>query len=397
MVAIIGGGLSGLVAAKVLEENNIDFRLFEKSDSIGGRVKSDHENGFIFDHGFQVLLNSYPQIKKHINIKELQAKSFAPGATIYQAPGKVMKIGDPTRRPGDLVTTALAPIGSILDKLNILRLRSKEGQSSKSAKHLLINMGFSEKIIQSFFKPFFSGVFLEKELKTQSDYFLYLYRRFSEGLATLPTDGMQALPSLLARNFIDKIQLNSKVEKVNKESDHYLVYVNDENHKFKQVIVAVEAPIINKIWPEVKAPEERRVVTTVYFESETVPKNGEYLLLNGSGSGRVNHIAFLSQVQPSYAPAGKQLISVNILDTNDVKPDEVLKEIQSWKTVECSDWKFLKSYPIHYAQPDSFWSGKKEIEIEDNLFLAGDFTQTPSIEGAMRAGEVAAKKVLQKS
>lgn len=397
MIAIIGGGLSGLVAAKVLSENSIEFTLFEKTNSIGGRVKSDHENGFTFDHGFQVLLNSYPQIKKHINIKDLKTKSFAPGATIYQSPGKMMKIGDLTRRPGDLLSTALAPIGGIIDKINILRLRSKHGDSSKSARSLLIDMGFSEKIIQSFFKPFFSGVFLEKELKTQSDYFLFLYNRFSEGLATLPAEGMQALPKLLARDFEDKIKLNSKVDRVTKESDHYKVTVNGEDHKFDKVILAVEAPIINKIWPGVKAPEERRVVTTVYFESETPPSNGDYLLLNGSGSGRVNHIAFLSQVQPSYAPAGRQLISVNILDTNEVKPDEILKEIQSWKTIDCKDWKFLKSYPIQYAQPDSFWSGNKDIEIEENMFLAGDFTQTPSIEGAMIAGETAAKHAMRAS
>ena len=40
-VAIIGAGLAGLSCATELKRNKIDFHIFESSDQVGGRVRSD--------------------------------------------------------------------------------------------------------------------------------------------------------------------------------------------------------------------------------------------------------------------------------------------------------------------------------------------------------------------
>lgn len=396
MIAIIGAGLSGLTAAKVLQENNIDFTIFDKNTQVGGRVRSDYKNGFTFDRGFQVLLNSYPQIKKHIDLNKLEVREFQPGAQIYQEPGNLVKVGDPLRRPSDLVETITAPIGSLKDKFNILRLKFQNKATNESTINYLTQLGFSEKIINSFFKPFFSGVFLEKELKTDADYFLFLYQRFSKGLATLPRYGMQALPNQLAESFKDRIKLNTNITHIEKQDNGYVLsFEKMEDKFFDKIIMAVDAPTLNKFFPEAKAPTEKRVVTTLYFESSREISEGDYLVLNGSGEGRVNHIAFLSQVQKSYSPKEKFLISVNILDNDDVDPKEIIQEVSEWNVFSTSDWKHLATYKIPYAQPDHFWKGTHDNKLEDNLYLAGDFTQTPSIEGAMRAGELAAENLLK--
>ena len=54
-VIIIGAGLAGLSCARVLHQYGIGFTILEKSDSAGGRIKTDSVDGFLLDRGFQVL------------------------------------------------------------------------------------------------------------------------------------------------------------------------------------------------------------------------------------------------------------------------------------------------------------------------------------------------------
>ncbi|MFM8484401.1 MAG: FAD-dependent oxidoreductase, partial [Actinomycetota bacterium] len=59
-VAVVGAGLAGLSAARHLHASGRDVQIFEASDGVGGRVRSDHVDGFILDRGFQILLTAYP-------------------------------------------------------------------------------------------------------------------------------------------------------------------------------------------------------------------------------------------------------------------------------------------------------------------------------------------------
>ena len=64
-IHIIGAGISGLIAAQVLENYGYAPIVIEASDRVGGRVKTDRVNGYQLDHGFQVLLSAYPAAQSH--------------------------------------------------------------------------------------------------------------------------------------------------------------------------------------------------------------------------------------------------------------------------------------------------------------------------------------------
>ena len=69
-IHIIGAGVSGLIASKVLEDNGYKPIIIEAADRAGGRVKTDIVEGYQLDHGFQVLLTAYPSAQKYLNFEE---------------------------------------------------------------------------------------------------------------------------------------------------------------------------------------------------------------------------------------------------------------------------------------------------------------------------------------
>ena len=123
-IYIVGAGVSGLVAAQVLENKGYHPIILEASDRAGGRVKTDIKKGFQLDHGFQVLLSSYPAAQKYLDFKALKLQKLKPGAVIFKN-GKQQVIGDPLRDISTLFSTLFSGIGTLSDKFKIFQLNLK--------------------------------------------------------------------------------------------------------------------------------------------------------------------------------------------------------------------------------------------------------------------------------
>jgi len=50
-VAVVGGGLAGLVAADALVSRGVAVTLFESAPAFGGQVRTEREDGFLIEHG----------------------------------------------------------------------------------------------------------------------------------------------------------------------------------------------------------------------------------------------------------------------------------------------------------------------------------------------------------
>jgi len=61
-VAIVGGGVTGLVAASELKRRGVPFTLFEASDRVGGVIQTHRERGFLAEDGPNTLLETSPKI-----------------------------------------------------------------------------------------------------------------------------------------------------------------------------------------------------------------------------------------------------------------------------------------------------------------------------------------------
>jgi len=110
-IHIVGAGISGLIAAKVLEDHGFCPIVIESTESAGGRVKTDIIDGYQLDHGFQVLLTAYPAAKKYLDFKALDLQRFLPGAAIFTSRRQIV-LGDPLRDLSLLFPTLFSGIGS---------------------------------------------------------------------------------------------------------------------------------------------------------------------------------------------------------------------------------------------------------------------------------------------
>jgi len=403
-VIVIGAGAAGLVASLTLLEQGKSVLLLEQKNSVGGRLATESSDGFLFDHGFQVLLNAYPSIKRWIDEPKLETKSFSPGAHILLPKGKRTTIGDPLRQPNMLFKTLASPVGSIVDKLKLLKLVKKVRTSScemlfeepeMSTDDFLHRWGFSNDMISLFFRPFYGGIFLERELLTSNRMFLFTFKMFAEGQAVLPKGGLQAVAQQLADRLpLGVLRLSTTVKQIIKNDDHVVVETTEGALKATQVINAISPPSIIK-----HTKENWEGTVNVYFSTTKTSLPTELITLLPGGCP-VNNIAVLNGPQASYAPKGQFLISVTLFSRPGKSLDFYAKEVNAslspWLKDELSEWKPLRHYDIPFALPSSRhvrWTADAQEWGDDQLMELGDWRLSPSLQGAMMAGQLAGEHV----
>jgi protoporphyrinogen oxidase len=406
-ITIIGAGISGLSAGLHLHRKGFTVKIIEASDRVGGRIKTDIVDGFRLDQGFQVLLTSYPEAKMLLDYDALQLKTFLPGATVLYDGGQ-FEIADPFRRPSALLATAFAPVGSLKDKLNTFILKNKliaksiEGifaQPQKSSLEQLKDYGFSAKMINRFFKPFFSGIFLENNLATPNRMFDFVMKMFSEGDAAIPALGMEEIPKQVAKQLPeDAFIFNTKVADI---QGNTIVTATGEQIQSDIIIVATEATaLISKY--KTTTETKHHSVTNVYFEAKVAPSNKAVVILNASEKDKiVNNLTVMTNVSKAYAPAGKVLVSVScngLLDYSDQELTQKIKtELQPWFGNQVEDWSHVKTYKVKYALPqlavlkDDL--NTADMKINDNLYCCGDHLMNGSINAAMKSGRLLANLI----
>jgi len=397
---VIGAGATGLIASLTALEQGKSVLLLEQHDRVGGRLATDKVDGFQFDRGFQVLLNAYPAISRWIDEKALETSSFLPGAHILLPKGRRTTIGDPLRQPNMLFKTLSNPVGSFGDKLKLLKLVAKVKRATSeqlfeepemSTDDFLHRWGFSPDMISTFFRPFYGGIFLERELMTSNRMFLFTFKMFAEGQAVLPKGGLQAVAQQLANRLPEGVlKLSTSVKQLFKKDDHVEVETDSGVFTAGHVINAIAPPSVlyhpKKNWEG---------TINVYFSTERTQLPKELITLLPGGCP-VNSVAILSGPQPSYAPKGLHLISVTLFAKSGKSLDYYVKQVKSslepWLSDELNHWTALKHYDISYALPASrhvVWTADPTTWGDNQIIEAGDWRISPSLQGAMMAGQIA--------
>lgn len=400
-VVVVGAGLAGLAAAGVMQRAGRDVIVLEASDGVGGRVRTDFVDGFRLDRGFQVLLTSYPELQTQVDLDGLDLRTFEPGAVVFRS-GRFAMVGDPLRAPSTTISTLTNRVGSISDKLKLLRERIRISrqtapqllrQPDVSTTEALADRGYSDDIVESFFRPFVGGIQLDPTLSTSQRIFDVILRALYTGQVAVPAKGMGALSDQLGAAISpERIHLDSPVSSV---SPGEVQLANGHSVATDRIIVATEGPAASELLG--LDPVESNPATCVWFAAPAPPVDHRYIVLDGTGSGPALNIATMTNVAPEYSSNGDALIAAacpGLLD-DQIEPS-VRAQMRSMWGPQVDQWRHVRTDAIPHGQPSQAppFHPKQRVSLGDGLFVCGDHRDTASLQGALFSGRRCAEAVL---
>jgi phytoene dehydrogenase-like protein len=405
-IVVIGAGIAGLSCARHLHQRGIAVEVLEAASRPGGRIKTDEKEGYRLDRGFQVLQTAYPEARRVLDYRRLRLRSFAPGAVIRHR-GRFYTVADPLRRPQHLFTTLTAPIGTLGDRLRLLRLAVRVARGPLEAlfdrpematMDFLRAEGFSEIMIGRFFVPFFGGVCLDPRLRASSRVFAYVLRMFATGDAALPQFGMGRIPEQIAADLPPGVlRTGIRVRAVEKKA---VVLTDGKRLAARAVVLATEAPEVARFLGR-KAPARSVAETCLYFACDRAQEHSSYLTLNGDGAGPINNVVFPSRVSPAYAPPGKSLAAAVIIgmpaEDDIALVKKVRQQLADWFGPRTKDWRLLETYRITHALPDQSpptpHPERLQPKVRPGIYVCGEYGSLPGIQWALVSGRRAAEAV----
>ena len=424
-IIIIGAGMAGLACATWLHRAGRPVLVLDGADAVGGRVRTDvTPEGFRLDRGFQVLQTNYPEARRLFDYSALKLRSFRSGAVIRLADGRETSLENPLQRPLSVFSALTSPIGTLADKLRILGLVRHVlkytpdellARPATDTFSFLQRYGYSERMINTFFVPFFGGVYLDRKLTTASNFFEFVFQQFVTGTAAVPALGIQQLPEQLAARLPTGIvQLNTPVAglvdglQVRLTSGKVLegsavVLATDGLSALRLLAGRSGNPDDTAVTEAASFPPAARLTTCTYFATpsgHSPGRNDKLLRLNAAPGALAHNVAFPADVSGDYAPAGRTLVSVSTHGERSLTEAELTaglrEELTAWFGPAAREWQHLRSYRIAAALP-VYLAGqpvRQPLKLADHLYRCGDWAAYPSLNAALATGREVAEMLI---
>ncbi|ROR64711.1 flavin monoamine oxidase family protein [Agrococcus jenensis] len=411
-VIVIGAGLAGLQAARRLQARGLAVTVVEASDAVGGRVRTDVVDGFRMDRGFQVLNPAYPAVQRWVDVRALGLQEFGVGAVVRTG-GTTRTLAHPLRHPQHAFGTLRSGLVPARDLIGLARwlgptlARARTASRATKDETLRASLdaaGVTGRLRRHVLDTFLAGVLADSSGSASANYVRLLLRSFALGVPGLPHAGMQALPEQLAAALTRPVRLGTPANAVRETDAGVQVDTDDGAIRARAAIVAVAAHDLAGFAPMPAPPMHG--LTTWWFRAPDSPLSGRFLLLDasrreGGPAGPIWNTAVISEVAPSYAPAGVHLVqATTLLDRPDglVGEAEVRRDLERLYRTSTHGWEVLAHHVVRHAVPAQppgpiargpLWTGRR-------VLVAGDHRETASIQGALVSGGRAAASVARR-
>ncbi|MEU7072689.1 NAD(P)/FAD-dependent oxidoreductase [Streptomyces narbonensis] len=399
-VVVVGAGAAGLACTGDLCAAGLRVLLLETGEVVGGRMRTDRVKGFTVDRGFQVFNTSYPQVKRRLDLKALRLRPFTPGVLVHTDQG-LRRFTDPSRRPKESRDLLPGRLASGRDLLALSALSARDALAPASVlRHgadgttldALASAGVSARLVETFFRPFLSGVFLEDRLETSARYFHLVWRSMLRGTLCLPAGGIGAVPAQLAARLPQQVlRTGSTVSALTPEG---VVLADGREVRSRTVVVAVGQRVAAELLPGLRVPDGR-IVTTLYHAADRPPLDEPVLVVDSAR--RFLNTCVLTAVQPGFAADGRALVSTSVLGSPGPSDTAaVLAALGEVYGADTGDWE-----PVHRVTvPDALPAMpgpmplSRSVRMAPGRYVCGDHRATGSVQGALASGARAAHAVL---
>lgn len=260
-IGIIGGGISGLVAAFLLKRKGLEVSLFEKRTRVGGNVQSVKIDDFLIEQGPNSLLKS-PRLIDLIKDLELESEVLASEPTAKKR--YVLREGKLKSLPMSVLKMAANDYFSWRAKLRLLKepfIKTKSSETESIAEFFERRLG--REVLEKAADPFIAGIYAGKpenlSIKAAFPRLYELENNFGSLLIgslrskSEPTDknfprtfsfknGVQTLTEKLAESLGERIKLATEVLEISKRADgKWSVKTDSSEEVFDDLIVAATA------------------------------------------------------------------------------------------------------------------------------------------------------------
>ncbi|MER7833736.1 NAD(P)/FAD-dependent oxidoreductase [Streptomyces sp. NPDC095602] len=404
-VVIVGAGLAGLAAAHHLTSAGLAVRVLESAPHVGGRMATDHVDGFRLDRVGPLLTTSYPELHRVAGVDTGALRRFQPGVLVHSA-GRLHRTGEVRGGPRSALTRARAlasgprPLDQARLGASLARLAGTPtdrllARRERTAAEALSARGLPARTVTSFLRPLLSALLSDPDLTTSSRCADLALRSFARGRLCVPAGGAVRLPERMAAALPEgTVRTGVRVKDA---SISRVVTAEHGEISCQSLVVATGARAAAELLPGLRVPSFHPV-TVLHHTAPQSPLEAPALVLDADRSGPVSHTAVMSEVDPTRAPHGRVLVTSTVLGT---PPDDLDARVRGHLAAlygtGTADWELLavrhdpEAVPAMPAPHDL----RRPVRLLAGLYVCGDHRDVSSPQGALHSGHRAAQAILQ--
>ncbi len=441
-VAIIGGGISGLVTAFYLKKAGIDFTIFEKQERLGGVMNSKEENGFLYETGPNSgvlsnveLVKLFEDLNKDCELEEADQTSKK---------RLIWKNNKWNALPSSLLTAITTPLFTFSDKLRVLgEPFRKKGTNPHENLAQLVKRRLGKSFLDYAIDPFISGIYagdpeylipkyaLPKLYSLEQTYGSFIKGAIKKGKEPKTEDekkitkeifsvkgGLIELIKALAKNIGESnIKKNCGDLKIEREENSY----NLNKETFTDIVSTVNAPSLSSLFSFITTDELKNILNLKYAKvvEATIGFNewtGDDIkafggLVPQKENKNILGVLFMSSIFKNRAPKAGALLTVfaggtkreDLTQLNETDLKEVIqKDISEMMNLKSFNPDLFKLSYYDYAIAQYGVDTKERIEAVLNIhdkypgiILGGSITGGVGIADRVKQAKDISGKIIQ--